>query len=168
MLKDGILITVKRQLMYITDKFRTIKRFFRNLIWYWEILKTDEWWDYSFFLELQARKLENMSINWKHSHYVDFEAEQVTIDRALFLTKKLKEDNYLENAMGFMDIKYGALELNEDDSDATSLFLRGGKEPSPEEEEDWLKAFAEANKNKEADKKELFELIATHLEFWWD
>jgi len=117
---------------------------------------------------MQEKKLENMSINWKDSHYLDSEEEQVTIDRALFLTKRLKEDDYIENAMEMMDKKYGTLELNEDDSDDSSLFLRGGKEPSPEENVDWKNAFTEANKAREADKQELFNLIADNLDKWWD
>ena len=150
------------------DIYRDVTQGIKNFWFYRKVIWNDRWWDHYFFLEMQEKKLENMSINWKHSHYVDFEAEQATIDRALELTRKLKEDNYLENAMGFMDVKYGELELNEDDSDATSLFLRGGKEPSPEEEEDWLKAHKQMGRDKQLDRKELFELIEKNYERWWD
>ena len=59
---------------FITDTFYRVRGFFRNLIqgtknfWFYrKVIYSDRWWDYSFFLDILERKLQNLDENWDRS-----------------------------------------------------------------------------------------------------
>ena len=154
--------------MYIRDLYRDIEQGIKNFWFYKSVIWNDRWYDHYFLMELLNKKLENMENNWDNSHYVDADKDKDKIAEAKSLLSELVKDNFLDEAMKPMDKEYGELELNLDDSDNTALFLRGGKEETPEQEEDWKKYYADSQKRKEEVKEEFFKIFKDNYEKWWD
>jgi len=164
---EEVLDIITKPYNIIEDFLRDLKYGIKNFWFYRKVIYNDRWFDHSYMLILMEKKLEQMDKGWDHAHYLNSEVQQKEMQEARILLKKLITDDFLEDAQKDMDEKYGKLEINEDESNETLLFLRGGKLETPEQEVDWRESLKVATNAKNRAERELFKLLSK-FNYWWD
>ena len=88
--------------------YYSVKRGIKNLIKWFPFIWNDRDWDYCYWIEMNYQKLKSMEYNIRHnSYHVGSDKTADNIRKAMLALKRLREDDYLHNAMIFHDKKWG-------------------------------------------------------------
>lgn len=84
---------IRRKVMGIGDIPHEIKKFFRNLRIYWDVIRHDDWYDHSYFTTLLEIKIRTMKEGWPNAHYVGSEEELQTLTYLHQLILKIQDED---------------------------------------------------------------------------
>ncbi len=141
----------------------------KNLLYYFDTIWNDRWYDYSFLLNMLERKLKNMESNWKKSIYVGMEKDYKDIKKARKLLKLLIKDEFYDKYDEQLDKEYGELRAEHRTTDGgmvSTEFFRD-KEMDKEYEIKVDESRAASEKDKKKVKNKFFKLLKKY-EKWWD
>jgi hypothetical protein len=125
----------------------------RNLFKWFKIVWQDRDWDHYYILRVLQFKIRNTRILIdKNQTFAGCEEEVEKMKRCELLIQRLIDDNYAKEAgWKYEDVVWG-------ENFITSKQTR----------EELSGIFDTAYKNREAEKKELFDILWEHIESWWD
>ncbi len=156
--------------------FRDIKTGIKNLIIWLPIIWSDRQWDFWFIYEILHKKLSLMEhFIRKYGYHVRSEQDADNIKKCVLLLKRLKDDDYHENAFKQHKEKWGELKFNFRKSDKANLSKLHIVQDNVETEKDKIqerKDFKAACERedflKQQDLDLLFNLMNKHIRTWWD
>ena len=145
--------------------------------WRWrKIIWNDRDWDQHFLYEVMEFKLRNMADlhrNYGHGVYAERYAKQMETCAALL--KRIKEDEYHDNAFIHHDRKYGELEMWGTPTDNPELTLCNFNRKKicntndyEQEEKDSRRLYKHVERMTKQDIEYCFKLMAKHIRGWWD
>ena len=129
----------------------------RNFFKWFKIVWQDRDWDDYYIFRVLLFKIRNTRILIdKNQTFEGCEIEVEKMKRCELLIQRLIDDNYAEEA-GY-DPKRNFIER----------ISVGSYIASEQPKEELSLIFATAYKNREVEKKELFDILCNHIERWWD
>jgi hypothetical protein len=167
-------------LRVIMDWKYNIQHGVRNLIRWAPIIWKDRDWCGSYILEILIKKIElqrETIINNKIVHPDELKVMDEDMSRCLDLLKKANDEwsNYEEPFVDQHDKKWGKRDFDFvpiEDKDLFEMKLNYEKDLTDEEKEQERKEFSEgfekARRERERDLAEAMEIIARHVDEWWD
>jgi len=134
-------------------------------------MKSDRWWDFSFFYTIIGKKLEQLEKNWHKSHYLNWQDDLKNIKECRRLFQLLNDDVFLENRTKHIDEKYGETEMSsgpEDERGCSEVILSRPNDPNDEAGCLFREAMKLAAKDKTRTKRKAFLMLYKEIEKWWD
>lgn len=161
---------------YIDPWWRPLQYGVQNLIKYFPVIWKDRDWDYCFWIDMNIKKLESMEDSIRnHSHHLYCGRDADNIKKAVLALKRLREDDYHENAFKNHNKKYGKLRMDfcPPDEDGCSLARFSRSKTTRERDIHYeSKASSRLYKHGEYMKKQDLEyvtkIISKYLFHWWD
>lgn len=147
---------------------RNIQYGVSNLVRWTPVIWNDRDWDHYYFYVILKKKLESM-LN-EHTKYNPFEDKDVTIDyisTAVELVNKLMKDSYLSDSLDKLEAKYGKVEYEHIPCKDNPGFIELVDKSSDEYIEARLKAYKEADNQRDKDRFKLFNILYSKLDSWW-
>lgn len=156
--------------------FRDIRTGIKNLIIWFPVIWKDKNWDHWFIYEILHKKLSLMEhFIRNYGHHVRAEQDADNIKKCVLLLKRLKDDEYHENAFKQHREKWGEPEFEWKESDRPNSSQLHIKHDSVKTEKDKIreqKDFKTACERedflKQQDLDLLFTLMGKHIQTWWD
>jgi len=164
---------------YTIDPFRKYYQMFKRMIfWGWNMRRSYDWDVYGVYRMVNL-KLDRCYKEFRDNGYCVWNSSESSnrmrkLRTAIELSKRLDEDKYLDKGFIEHDKKWGEVKVSYkplDNGLSNVIFKR----PGIKTEEDEIKAKKEikalmkkANKQKESDKKQFFDLLYKNIEIWWD
>lgn len=137
--------------------FYKIKRYFRNLVRYHEILAKDEDFDYVYLYEIVLKKLIFMEKHHRNSEFTNYNNSVIPdeILDSIKILKRLINDDYLpyEGDKYFQSMSFDKLLENKQDEKVREKIIK------------W---FIEEEKQRNKDKSDFLKIINEKIEGWWD
>lgn len=156
--------------------FRDIQIGIKNLIIWGPVIWKDRQWDYWFIYEIFHKKLSLMEHHIRnYGYHVRAEQDADNIKTCVLLLKRLKDDEYHENAFKQHYEKWGEpkFEWRESDRpDLSELHISHDnvktEEDKKRERKDFKIACEREDHLKQQDLDLLFNLMRKHIQTWWD
>ena len=156
--------------------YRDIKTSIKNLIIWFPIIWKDRQWDHWFIYEILYKKLSLMEhFIRNHGYHVRAEQDADNIKTCALLLKRLKDDEYHENAFKQHYKKWGEPDFDwreSDRRDLSKLHIKYDKVKTEEDKIQERKDFKIACEREELLKQQdldlLFTLMGKHIQTWWD
>ncbi len=140
-----------------------------NMLYYFDTIWNDQWYDYGFMLKLWYKKLKDMENNWMRSIYVGKEKDYKDIKKARKLLKLLIKDEFNEKHDKIIDKEYGKIQKKSKKNKDKSVQIQFFREKEMDEE--YESKVELGRKNTKKDKKKVqnkfFKLLQKY-ENWWD
>jgi hypothetical protein len=152
--------------------FKKIQYGIKNLITWFPVIWNDRQWDHIYFLMIVQKKLKLMESSFrKYGHHVGSEKDANKIHYAYLLTKRLIDDNYMENAFKRHTELFGELFMKFDDK-THRVHINYVKANTPKEIQACNNLFDKCCKHEDYLKNQDLNLLLLHfkkhLTKWWD
>jgi len=156
--------------------FRDIKIGIKNLITWFPVIWKDRQWDHWFIYEILHKKLSLTEYHIRnYGHHVRAEQDADNIKKCVLLLKRLKDDEYSENAFKQHREKWGEPKFiwkESDRPDCHKLLIEHDtiktEEDKIQERKDFKNAYDHEDYLKQQDLDLLFKIIRKHIQTWWD
>ncbi|MCF8019852.1 MAG: hypothetical protein K9L62_10645 [Vallitaleaceae bacterium] len=157
--------------------WRDFKQGIKNLITWFPVIWNDRQWDHWYFYTLLHKKLSLMENFFRHSGiHTNAVSDADKIKICVLLLERLKEDNYLMNAMKRHDEKWGESEFNSKESKSHPGFyeldITYDKVKTAQHEKEQKRDFKNASERErylmEQDLDMLFSSLRKNIQSWWD
>lgn len=155
---------------------RNIKTGIKNLITWLPIIWNDRQYDYWFIYDILHKKLSLMEhFIRNYGYHVRAEQDADNIKTCVLLLKRLKDDDYHENAFKQHREKWGEINfdwLKSDRKDLSKLNISHDniktEKDKIQERKDFKAACEREDFLKQQDLDLLFTLMGKHIQTWWD
>ncbi len=148
-----------------------------NLIKYFHVIWNDRDWDWSFWIDLNLKKLKNMEHNIRnYGNHVYHERDADNIHKAILALERIRNDDYHENVFKNHDKKYGELKtkmkpMNDGTGSAQMLFHRDNVKTEKEikyERDASRRLYNHERYMQKQDLEYATRIINKYLFTWWD